>query len=74
MDTILPSTAKPILENKAKVETMLLTKQIETGSAYFHGVSFTTDLFLKTNGFFNGLTFPIINRNITSTKKSPPWM
>ena len=74
MDTILPSIAKPSLENNMKVKTILPTKHIETGTAYFHGVKSTTDLSLKTKGSFNGFTFPKTNKNNVSNKKSNPWM
>ncbi len=72
IDTILPSMAKPILENRPNVKTILPNKQIETGNAYFHGVKLTTALSWKVKGIFNGLTLPKINKNSTSIKKSRP--
>ena len=74
IDMILPSIAKPISENKAKVKIIPPTKQIETGTAYFQGVKSTTALFSKTKGSFRGLTFPKINKNIVSIKNSKPWI
>lgn len=72
MDTMPSSIAKPILENKVKVKIIVLTKQIETGVAYFHGVRSTLDLFIKTKGCFSGLNLPITNKNIISARKSAP--